>query len=413
MPVWLKRTLIIGANIVVVVALLSGLEVYARLTEPPPAASPKTPMFPNDINPGGDNFSPYVMSLASSKEAPSSPLLRNNFGFTTKQTFDLTTPYQKQPNEKVIAFLGGSAGWGYGASSNDKIVHQRIEAILNERQSEIHYTVVSLAMQGWIAQQSAVALDIWGRLFRPDWVISMSGFNDAVVGCLFSQGTGNTNHLAAMRVTLLGAYQAALGRSGFEQTLISDSALYRRISGKSPLEREGRKYITKTLFADPAWAKALGVNAFVTTPLSDVRNQVRFYLWSMRSIIERYPEAKVLATTEAMSRDFDAIFSPSADDLEKTLNAAIEKQPMCAPETGETARRYVFASADHALEKIVAEYQSKRREVEYFNMGNLFPRDNETRIKDFLDDVHLRDSGHEKLANWYASKILSKDLPAR
>jgi hypothetical protein len=141
MPVWLKRTFIVASNVVVVVALLSGLEVFARWTEPPSAASPTTPMFPNTINPGGDDFSPYIMSLASSKEAPSSPLLRNNFGFTTKQTFDLTTPYQKKPNEKVIIFLGGSAGWGYGASSNDKIVHQRIETILNERQSEIHYTL--------------------------------------------------------------------------------------------------------------------------------------------------------------------------------------------------------------------------------------------------------------------------------
>jgi hypothetical protein len=409
----MKKLVLIVLNVAVLAILIAGLEVAARWTEKVmPTATSTTPMFQNIDNPGGEGFYPYVMSLASSQAAPSSPLLRNNFGFTTAQKFDLTTPYDKRPNERIIIFLGGSAAWGYGASSNDKIVHQRLEALLNERQHDIHYTVVSLAMQNWIAQQSAIALDIWGRLFRPDWVVTMNGFNDSIVGCLFSQGTGNPNNGGATKLTLMGAYQAALGRSEIEQTILRNSALYRRVTGKVPMEKLGRRFITKDLFVDPRLTKDLGQLAFTVTPLSEVRNQTQFYLLAQQSIIERYPDAKYLVTTEAMSRDFDAMFARTPDEIEKSLDASIAADPMCSLKNGEIARRYVFVRSAQTLEKIVGTYRERGRDIEYFNMGTLFPRDNESRIKDFADDVHLRNSGHEMLAQFYASRILARDFPS-
>jgi hypothetical protein len=353
------------------------------------------------------------MTLASTVAAPNSPLLRNNFGFTSGQNYDLTTPYEKKPNERVVIFLGSSPAWGFGASANENIVHQRLQTILNQRQDDVHYTVVSLAMQAWIAQQSAVALDMWGRLFKPDWVVSMNGFTDSVVGCVFSQGTIIPNNGAATKLVLLGAYQAALGRSGFEQSLLRYSAIYRRISGKKPITAQGRQYVTNDLFVDPALTKQLSLAAFVQTPLAEVRKQVQFYLLAQQSIIERFPSAKYIVTNEAQSPDFDEMFAPSSDELEKSLDSAIAHEPICGPENRELARRYVFVNEARKLETIVYSYRDHGRDISYANMGKFFPKDSKIRKGYFVDDIHLRDSGHELLAEYYASQILARDFPDR
>jgi hypothetical protein len=127
-------------------------------------------------------------------------------------------------------------------------------ALLNAAQDAVHYTVISLAMRGWIAQQEAVALDLWGRLYDPDWIISMDGFDDAVAGCRFSQGTGNPTLTSIMRLQLRPDYLTATNRSGLEEKLLQFSVLYRALTGKTPLQTSGRRFITDEIFIDPDWA---------------------------------------------------------------------------------------------------------------------------------------------------------------
>jgi lysophospholipase L1-like esterase len=329
----------------------------------------------------------------------------------------------------MVLFVGGSAAWGYGASTNADIVHEKISALLNSAQTDVRYTVINLAMRGWIAQQEAVALDLWGRLYDPDWVVTMDGSNDSTAGCRFSQGTGNPTLTPIMRIQLRPDYFYAINRNGSEERLIEVSALYRALTGKRPVKTAGRRYITEDIFFDPSMQ--MGEFAFTSTPFSEVKNQLEFYLLAEKSIIDRFPRAKYLLTTEARAEPFKSMFGDYFDTgvarSEQTMreqkftavmdawlkgSEAIGRE--CSHKNGTVAQRYILEMGALRLKQLVEQTASAGRpEVEYFNMGLLFPLPLEQRRNFFIDDVHLNDAGHDRLAHYYAYRILTRDFPDR
>ena len=89
---------------------------------------------------------------------------------------------------------------------------------------------------------------------------------------------------------------------------------------------------------------------------------------------------------------------------------------MCSGETEIVglSTRYVLAMSAIRLAELVEDFQKRRRrDVEYFNTGLLYPKDPKKRADYFIDDYHLNDSGQEYLARFYAYKILTRDFPER
>jgi hypothetical protein len=423
-------------NLAVFAAILLAAEVTARLLQSPPSSEPSALL----KNPAADNasldFQPYVMFVSTpgtfdfhftdlAGNAHTSRISTNNYGFTNRQDFDLTKPYRKALNEKVVLLTGASPVWGYGATGNATIVHERIAALLNGAQDAVHYTVVSLAMRGWIAQQEAVALDLWGRLYEPDWIITMDGFDDAGAGCKFSQGTGNPVLTSIMRLQLQPGYFDATHRNGLEEKLLQFSALYRALTGKTPLKTSGRQYITDDIFVDPGMGSQQP--AFTRTPFADVRKQLAFYLLAQQSMIDRYPKAKYLVTSEARSAELKSIFGdyinhPDDRVREESFAAAADAwlsgfgmlDHDCSEKNGQIAMTYMLEMEPLRLQQLVRHYRKNgRAEVEYYNTGLLFPREPEKRRSFFIDDVHLNDTGHDLLARYYSYRILSRDFPDR
>jgi hypothetical protein len=96
--------------------------------------------------------------------------------------FDLDHPPAKSQGEYRIVMIGGSAAWGWGATENEKMMHQVIERTLAKSLpcgDTTKVRVINLAMNGSQAFQNYVALNLWGHRLNPDAVISFSGNNDS------------------------------------------------------------------------------------------------------------------------------------------------------------------------------------------------------------------------------------------
>jgi hypothetical protein len=385
------------------------------------------------------SFQPYVMTSNPQthyskwinefqKSLNETDVSTNNYGYTDRDNFDLTKPYRKAANEKVVLFTGGSTAWGVGASHNENIIHEKMAGILNEVQTGTKYTVVNLAMGGWIAQQEDIAIDIWGRLYDPDWIVAMDGANDTQVECPQGQGTGNPVFFQLIKSYVDGYLGTQIKpefyRGYWENELLLYSAAYGALSGKQYIPRLQR-------FDTSLTDTRLQVITPTPTPLSEVRNMVDFYALAEKSMLDRYQNAKYILSSQPSAQDFGFLngefyrdgetytIDPKARErfsaeLQEWLNSVKPEQRVCSAESTSVgvATRYIGAMGSIKLAEMVEEYRAaQRRDVEYFNTGLLFPKDPKERQAYFLDNYHLNDDGLETVARYYAYRILKRDFP--
>jgi len=435
---FVRRALLVLINIGVGVAILVAIEIGFRLyhaTAIFAAASTAEVAKPITFQ-----FWPYVMTgqVAGTHynvwwdeirhRMVTVDVATNNAGFPDSEDFDIAKPHAKSENEKIVLFTGGSTAFGVGATSNATITHQKLSKFLNAAQSDVHYKVVNLAMGGWIAQQEAISLDLWGRLFNPDWIITLDGVNDSTVGCAMSQGTGNPVYFQLIN-TLVTAYlasqsQAVYYRGYWENQLLKYSLAYRSLTGQ--------QYIPPPAHVDKDVTSPL-LQVVTPTSLSEVRKQVEFYVLAEQSILERFQDAKFLLTTQPTAqdhafmlgeywRDGDSYAINSSErekfssELDQWLDSIKPDQVRCSNtlQVVGFSTRYALAMSAVRLAEQVEKYQaSRRRNVEYFNTGLLYPKDPEKRHSYFIDNYHLNDAGQETLARFYAYKILQRDFPGR
>jgi hypothetical protein len=382
-------------------------------------------------------FQPYVMTSNPqthysrwlnefSKSAVDADVSTNNYGFTNQNNFNITNRYQKAADEKVVLFTGGSTAWGVGASRNGNIIHERASKYLNESQTEIKYTVVNLAMGGWIAQQEDIAIDMWGRLYDPDWIIAMDGTNDSTVGCSMSQGTGNPVYFQLIK-SYIDSYLGTQSNPEFyrgywENELLLYSAAYRALSGK--------QYIPRLQKLDASFADTR-LQVITPTRLTELRDQVEFYVLAEKSMLDRYQNAKYILSSQPSAQDFGFLngdfyrdgetyaIDPEArkkfaTELDEWLDLYKPDHRFCSGEGTSVgvATRYVGAMGSIKLAEMVEEYRAdQRRDVEYFNTGLLFPKDVKQRADYFIDNYHLNDAGLDVVAHYYAYRILKRDFP--
>jgi hypothetical protein len=384
------------------------------------------------------SFQPYVMTTAApgeyrqfyntfTHETYGSTVRTNSLGYNDPHEFIVGQTYKKAANEKVVLFTGGSAAWGVGATATDRTVAGRMQFYLNTLQSGERYTVINVAMGSWIAFQQFIGLQQWGSQFDPDWVVSMDGFNDAGVGCNYSQGPGNPLFFATMRSYIDGylmtTHHPVFYRGWLENELIKHSKAYRIITGK--------QYVADDQIFDQSSPEASPIRRqIIPTKVGEARQMLAFYLASERGMLNLFPRARYILSTQPvvnpLAGDFNDIYQHPIGSPER--RAAIEKRTAdleayltqyenekCSQGTAHPANTYILDNGALQLERLVDEEATRGRLVLYYNIGTLFPDDSRTvRMPYFIDAPHLTDKGMDVIGKFYAEKILAaeKEWPA-
>jgi lysophospholipase L1-like esterase len=421
-----KTITLIAVNVAVFSVLVGCIEIYFRLW-----VNESVSNVPNGL---WQTFEPYVMVTTApgeyrqfanefTRKTYPSTVKTNSLGFNDRREFSLTSEYKRESNEKLVLFTGGSAAWGVGATATDRTVAARLEHYLNESQKTYKYSVVNLAMGSWIGFQEFIGLQLWGREFgHPDWVIVMDGFNDAGVGCGFSQGPGNPLYFATMRSYihgyLLSTRHPVFYRGWLENELIKYSKAYRVITD--------RQYVPNDQVFDQTSGEKNPIRRqVIPTKLGQSREILQFYLEAEKAILKLYPDAHYILSTQPIVNQFAGDFvdiykfpigSPERKaaidkrtvDLERYLTQ-YENAP-CGEKNAQPSFTYIFGNGAVQLEQIADARRAAGRAVDYYNVGTLFPDAREDRMPFFIDPVHLSDLGMDLIGKYYAEKILAADV---
>jgi hypothetical protein len=415
---------VVTVNLIVLIALLGGIEFYFRHWGHEQPDGLKNGLW--------QTFQPYVMITTApgdyqeffntfTKETYRSTVRTNSLGYNDRHEFVVGQTYKKAANEKVVLFTGGSAAWGVGATATDRTVAGRMQYYLNTLQSGERYTVINLAMGSWIAFQQFIGLQYWGTQFDPDWVVSMDGFNDAGVGCNYSQGPGNPLFFATMRSYIDGYLMSTLHpvfyRGWLENELILHSKAYRIITGK--------QYVADDQIFDQSSQEDRAVRRqIIPTKVGEARQMLAFYLASERGMLNLFPQARYILSTQPVvnqfTGDFNDIYQYPVGSPER--KAAIEKRTVslegylkqheneaCGQATAQPASTYIFGNGAVQLEQLADGETARGRVVEYYNIGTLFPDPRPERMPYFIDPPHLTDKGMDVIGKFYAEKILAAD----
>jgi hypothetical protein len=413
-------------NAAIFLILLVMVEGAFRLWERPKTVPSSIP------NPIEHRFHAYMTSMVApgrysrwhnvltGEDYPAN-IVTNSLGFNDHHEFSYTKPYAKAPNERVVLFVSASAGWGVGATSTDATIPGRMQFHLNGMQDKFKYTVINLSTGPWIAQQQFLALQLWGEMFDPDWVVAMDGGNDAGVGCAYSQGVGNPAYFAGIKSYVEGYLFSTLHpvfyRGWFENVLIRHSAAYRWITGREHIED------TRVFDEDGPDQSAMR-QQILPTKVGEAREMLAFYLKAERAILRLYPNARYILSTQPslneLSGDFVDIYDfPSGSDLhreamtkrERDLEAYLKhhENEWCGQKTSQPPFTYIFVNGAIGLERLVDDHRARGRQVEYHNIGTLFPNARADRIPYFIDSGHLSDKGADVIGKFYAERVLSAD----
>ena len=422
----LQGILIIAINLAVVIALLGSVELYFRWKYP---AGSGQLAFTNGL---WQKFAPYVMFLTApgtylswtnqfTGKATPAHIVTNALGFNDHHEFDYTKPYHKSPNERVVLFTGGSVAWGVGATSTEATIAGRMQYYLNSMQHKVKYTVINLGMGSYIAYQQYLALELWGKSFDPDWVVVMDGYNDAGVGCAFSQGVGNPMYYAIAQAFitdyLFATQRPVFYRGWLENELIKHSAAYRTLTGK--------QYVPDTLAFDETSAETEPARrAIIPTKIAKSRDIVAFYLKAEQAILGLFPKAHYIFSTQPIVNQFTGDFvniyaSPYGSTAHREAMAAREatlqkylmyyQDKACSSANMPVTFTYIFVEGAIQLERLVDKERLQGREVNYYNVGAILPDARSDRMPYFIDSDHLTDKGDDALGHFYADKILEAD----
>jgi hypothetical protein len=416
-------------NVLVLIVLLGSVEAYFRVfksAKRPRAATQNfaLQMVPYQMFSNWPHQHYTYWDSQWSKEPVPTDTTGNNHGFNDRHEFNLTKPYQKMPNERVVLIAGGSVVWGVGSSSPEMTIAGRMEHYLNTMQSDIHYTVINLGGGNFISFQEFIVLELWGSVFQPDWVVVMDGQVDGLIGCAESQGVMNPAFFAAMS-SFINAYFSAsttiFYRGWLENVIIKYSAAYRALSGK--------EYIPNPMEIDSTNTgphKDGDGHIIFPTKLSEAHEMAAFYVKSEDAMIRLYPDARYIVSTAPSVNDFKGDFTDVYESQDANLhdaamvrreqeveqNLTAHENESCNLKSVGPAQIYVNSKGAFDLERMAAAYRKRGRYVEYQNIGKLLPEERQDRIPYFIDPDHLSDKGADLIGRFYAQRILAADSAA-
>ena len=420
-----KGAAVVAVNLVVLAVLLTAIEIGFRLTDRAPNETGATiqwaefapfVMFRDPHYPGGgrrwdDVFHDQIIIAK----------IDNNLqGFAMREEVDFAQARPKGANERVVVLSGASALWGVGATSSDTSIAGRLQAILNERQTRYRYTVLNLAMGGWVSVQQLIGLALYGRNLQPDWLLTMDGYADAAVACAHSQGAGHSMYYGIMDAYIsaytFGQIHPVFYRGWLENEVIKHSVAYRKLTGQAPINVE---VLLDT--RDPL----LGRSVIQPTTWADVERQLELYVQTEAEMVDLLPRAKVLLSAHPISEEFETTFGriyqtrgtaeegAAIAELKERLDgiAAASQGKSCGLDMWDDARNWFIPTSALRLEALASQFRSAGREVHYVNPNVLFPNLAVYRKDYFIDPPHLNDTGMDAFARLYAEIILASDLP--
>ena len=428
-----KKALIMSA---IFAALLGLIEGAARLLE---KVIPSSGAVELQLN-----LQPYIMFATGpsrgmvwqdyfkKKPIPSSVVF-NNYGYAESFDYQLVPDagylarHGKHPGERMVLLTGGSTVHGVGATSHENTISARLMHHLNDKSNGVRYRVLNMGMGSWIAYQQFLSLSLFGLPFDPDWIVVMDGHNDGVVPCVHGSGAGNPMGWPTMLYLTYGG--TGIKRNPTIETLARYSASVRWISG---LRSDAKPQDSRRLVLDDTdldvrkrfLVKLAGVT------VGDQDGQVGFYLQAQRNVLALFPRANVLFSTQPVYWDntvsplYRAAFAPGGtafDGLKADLDSFMSKnrdvsceayaniQPIGGPVHGYFFGRSALRLIDFAAD---AQKADPSRHILYQNVEGALPYDDKSRVQFFIDNAHLSDLGHDRIAEFLADNILAAEQGA-
>ncbi|MEW6264261.1 MAG: hypothetical protein AB1641_14420 [Thermodesulfobacteriota bacterium] len=404
MAVTFRQLIVVtGINIIVLALLLAGVELAHRLfwTEPPLHGKRAPGQY--------SKFAPYLMitndpgldtdglwwDMIRKRKIPYH-VQTNNLGFRMKRDLDVTTKYEKDPQEKVVLIFGGSAVFGFGNTSNETTIAGHLEKALNARQKEYIYTVFNLGNGGWVVFQEFIALILYGLNLNPDWIITMDGRND-IYAIPMVQNEDVGNHFTASTFRnyfdgyLYRQEQPDFFRGRLENWLIKHSFAYRRLTGK--------KYVPPST---PGFI-ARGRN------WSDVDRTVTFYLSVQEAFLNACPGCRYILSTQPLYTPRRRLMTDEElkRAAEEYKDLSIHGHMITSPKFYDTILMYAYTNLIKKTKALCDRYPARCR---YQAMDRIFPAEDREKKKYFVDEVHFTDLGNAFIADFYARTILEADL---
>jgi hypothetical protein len=122
--------------------------------------------------------------------------------FGNRIPFDYRSKIERQPNEKIIVILGGSAGFGLDCHYEDTfgfILQNSLNQYCREKNKEIFFSVINFSQIGLVVLEQTNRYITFCNLLEPEIVISHDGWNDLSLG-LVSDPFLMNNHEICYRI---------------------------------------------------------------------------------------------------------------------------------------------------------------------------------------------------------------------
>ena len=390
----------------------------------------------DDIHALSVDFFPYVMFTAALPNTPESVWMDhvnggeirvsmhgNNLGFHAEFDFQaIPTPdylarHGKRPNERIVLVTGGSSMHGVGASRDDRTIARRMEHYLNAAQEATRYRVINLGMASWISYQQTIALDLWGSIFDPDWIVIMDGHNDPSAHLNAQAGVGAPMFWPNMLFRLSGRNER-----GPLETYLRDHQFFSRFfaTGRNGNDA-GQGLVIDYAAPDPRFQVRFPSN------IGGLNAQMAFYLQSQRRALQLFPAARYVLSTQPLWRPAFEHYLPAF------RRGSPEGRPQARERLGVQLRAWLDQHRDtpckvngpllyHGvtafmgltgmeLDRLARGWASDGwRDVAYLSGEEALPESPEERAPFFIDNCHLSDRGQDALGRLYAEHILARDF---
>ena len=250
----------------------------------------------------------------------------------------------------------------------------------------------------------------------------MDGFNDAGVGCNYSQGPGNPMYFATMRSYIDGYLMSTLHpvfyRGWFENKLIEHSKAYRIITGKQYVPDD-------RIFDQSSTESSQFRRQIIPTKVGEARQTLAFYLASERGMLHSFPAGALhfvhaaggqsrLPATSTTSMTFRSArrsgrpLFRSGPQIPRNLSHAIRERDV-RPRHRASEPHLCFRQRRAPARAVGRRSSRARQGGRDYNRKTPFSGTRPEHMPYFSDPVHLSDKGMDEIGKFYAEKILAAD----
>lgn len=134
----------------------------------------------------------------------------NKHGFRGREL-----PFKKRQGIKRILLLGGSVVYGTNSLSDNATIAFQLEEFLNEYNNpnmKYRWEVINFGVSSYMTYQELIRLIREGLKYEPDYVISLTGFNDASNPYLKTKLVNNPDSMMGINAALKAFYGTPITR---------------------------------------------------------------------------------------------------------------------------------------------------------------------------------------------------------